>query len=242
MISVILNEGRKAMEDTEHYNNLLEAVKRRRSNRKFKSDPIPEGYIEKIIEVARWAPSGFHTQPWEFVAVTRKDIRDRIVTALDQKSPPILKPDATDEDFKNSFREAPAFIFALCDWRAYVGLPGNMEKNNPRVANIFCSSMASAFLYMHLAATALGLSSQWYSGAGRPGVEEEIQAIIGIPKALRIYDLMILGYPAIPPVSKEVRAVKDILHYNDCGPGDFRTDEQVISEAEKTKAWCLSAH
>lgn len=230
------------MEKVERYNNLLEVVKKRRSNRRFKSDPIPDGYIEKIIEVARWAPSGFHTQPWEFVAVTGKDIRDRIVAVLDQKSPPLLNPDAADDSSHAGFREAPVFIFALCDWRAYVGLPGNMEKDNPRVANVFCSSMASAFLYMHLAATALGLSSQWYSGAGRSGAEEEIRAIIGIPEDLKIYDLMILGYPAVPPVPKEVRAVKDILHYNDCGSGDFRTDEQVIAEAAITKAWCLSAH
>ena len=230
------------MSDIERYDNLLEIVKQRRSNRRFKTDSIPEGYIEKIIEAARWAPSGFHTQPWEFVAVTKKGIRDRIVAVLDRKSPPILNPAAEENASHSSFRDAPVFIFALCDWRAYVGLPGHMEKDNSRVASIFCSSMASAFLNMHLAATALGLSSQWYSGAGRPGVEEEIRAIIGIPEDLTIYDLMILGYPAVPPVPKEVRDIKDILHYNDCGIGDFRTDEEVVAEASKTKAWCLSAH
>ncbi|MBN2061752.1 MAG: nitroreductase family protein [Deltaproteobacteria bacterium] len=226
----------------ERYDSLLEIVKERRSNRKFKSDPIPEGYIEKIIEVARWAPSGFHTQPWEFVAVTRKDIRDRIVAVLDRKSPPILNPNAADDASHASFRDAPVFIFALCDWRAYVGLPGKMERDNPRVASLFCSSMAGAFLYMHLAATALGLSSQWYSGAGRQGVEEEIRAIIGFPEHLTIYDLMILGYPAVSPVPKEVRALRDIIHYNECGKGDFRSDEQVVAEAAITRAWCLSAH
>ena len=38
------------MADTTLYDNLLEVAKKRRNNRKFKSDPIPEGYIEKIIE------------------------------------------------------------------------------------------------------------------------------------------------------------------------------------------------
>ena len=150
-------------DDTILYDKLLEVVKKRRNNRKFKSDPIPEGYIEKIIEVARWAPSGFHTQPWEFVAITREDIRERIVGLLDRKSPPIRNPDDKDDIPGASFRDAPAFIFALCDYRAYVGLPGNLEKDNPLVANIFCSSMASTFLLMHLAAASLGLSSQWYS-------------------------------------------------------------------------------
>lgn len=228
--------------DMSLYNNLLETVKKRRNNRKFKSDPIPEGYIEKIINVARWAPSGFHTQPWEFIAVTEENLRKRIVELLDSKTPPIKNPDEKVDLSNASFRDAPAFIFALCDYRAYVGLPMNVERDNPIVDTIFCSSMASTFLLMHLAAAALGLSSQWYSAAGSPTVEQQIRDLIGIPDDLKIYDLMVLGYPAVPPVPKEVRNVADMLHYNDCGKDDFRSDEQVLKEAAITKAWCLSAH
>ena len=230
------------MFDNTLYDRLLEVVKKRRSNRKFKSDPVPEGTIEKIIEVARWAPSGFHTQPWEFVAITDRDTRKKIVAVLEQNSPPIPNPDEKDGTARASFRDAPVFIFALCDWRAYVGLPFNMDKDDPIVASVFCSSMASTFLYMHLAAAALGLSSQWYSAAGRPGTEAQIRSLIGIPEDLKIYDLMVLGYPAAPPVPKEVRDIKSILHWNTCGTCDFRTDEQVEKEAASTKAWCLSAH
>ena len=230
------------MADNTLYDRLLEIVKKRRNNRKFRSDPVPEGTIEKIIEVARWAPSGFHTQPWEFVAVTDKEIRDRIVGILEQKSPPITNPDNKDAAVKPSFRDAPVFIFALCDWRAYVGLPFDVNRDDPRVASIFYSSMASTFLYMHLAAAALGLSSQWYSAAGSPATEKQIRSIIGIPEDLKIYDLMVLGYPAAPPVPKEVRGIESILHWDACGTDDFRSDEQVVKEAEATKAWCLSAH
>jgi nitroreductase len=230
------------MADMTLYDNLLEVAKKRRNIRKFKPDPIPDGYIEKIIEVARWAPSGFHTQPWEFVAVTDKKVRDKIVSLLDKKSPPIKNPEKENNPASASFRDAPAFIFALCDYRAYVGLPMNVERDNPIVDTLFCSSMASAFLLMHLAAASLGLSSQWYTSAGRPAVENEIRNIIGIPDDLKIYDLMILGYPAVPPVKKEVRAVKDMLHYNTCGKDAFRSKEQVEKEAAITKAWCFSAH
>jgi nitroreductase len=230
------------MADHDLYDRLLETVKKRRSNRKFRSDPVPEGTIEKIIEVARWAPSGFHTQPWEFVAVTDKDIRDKIVGILEENSPPITNPDEKESTAQASFRDAPVFIFALCDWRAYVGLPFDVSRDDPRVASIFCSSMASTFLYMHLAAAALGLSSQWYSAAGSPATEKQIRSIIGIPEDLKIYDLMVLGYSAAPPVPKDVRAIESILHWNACGTDDFRSDEQVVKEAEATKAWCLSAH
>lgn len=230
------------MSDRSLYDNLLEVAKKRRNNRKFKSDPIPEGYIEKIIDVARYAPSGFHTQPWEFIAITDKVIREKIVALLDTKSPPIKNPDDKDDIANASFRDAPALIFALCDYRAYVGLPMNVERENPIVGTIFNSSMASTFLLMHLAAASLGLSSQWYSAVGSPAVEKQIRGLIGIPDDLKIYDLMVLGYPATPPVNKYVRGVKDMLHYNDCGEDDFRSKEQVEKEAGITKAWCLSAH
>jgi hypothetical protein len=33
-----------------------------------------------------------------------------------------------------------------------------------------------------------------------------------------------------------------MIHYNSCGAEDFRTDEEVVAYARKTKAWCLAAH
>ena len=63
------------MADTALYDTLLQVAQKRRNNRKFKSDPIPDGYIEKIIDVARWAPSGFHTQPWGFVPKEVRSIK-----------------------------------------------------------------------------------------------------------------------------------------------------------------------
>jgi len=44
------------------YDSLLELVKNRRSIRKFRTDPVPDEHVDKIIEVARQAPSGYNTQ------------------------------------------------------------------------------------------------------------------------------------------------------------------------------------
>jgi nitroreductase len=121
-------------------------------------------------------------------------------------------------------------------------LPGHPTEINPVVANIYCSSMASAFLYLHLAAASLGLASQWYSAASRPEAEREIRKITGFPESLSIYDMMVLGYHAAPPGSKELRNLAEMMHYDDCGPQDFRTYEQVIAYARKTWDWCMSEH
>ena len=95
---------------------------------------------------------------------------------------------------------------------------------------------------MHLAAAALGLASQWYSAASGPEAEREIKRIIGIPEPLKIYDLMVVGYAEQPPIAKEVRELSDMIHYDDCGLQDFRTDQEVLEYAKKTHAWCMSAH
>ena len=60
------------------YDSLLELVKKRRSIRRFKPDPIPDEYVDKIIKVARWAPSGFNMQPLEFVVFKKPDLKNKI--------------------------------------------------------------------------------------------------------------------------------------------------------------------
>lgn len=233
------------MSENEVYDCLLDLVRKRRTIRQFKPDPVPDGYIEKIIEVARWAPSGFHTQPWEFLVVKKKEVKDAIVAALDWHSPPITSSagdDSAPASPRRSFRDAPVFIFLLADWRAKVGLPGHPREVNARVTGLYNSSLASAFLYLHLAATSLGLASQWYTATSRPETEQAIRNIIGIPEPLTIYDMMVLGYPAATPNPKEVRELGEIIHYDDCGPQDFRTDGQVIADAEKTWNWCMNEH
>ena len=226
--------------DTE-YDCLLNLVKKRRTIRQFLSDPVPDEYITKIIETARWAPSAFHTQPWEFVIIKNEELKNKIVNVLEQLGPPINDP-AKESLKRKSFKDAPVFIFLLCDWRTKVGLPSQTSENTARVTNLFNSSSANAFLYMHLAAAALGLASQWYTATSRPGVEGAIKEIIGIPEALKIYDMMVVGYEANPPNPKIVRDIDEMVHYNDCGLQDFRTDEEVIVYSEKTKAWCMSEH
>jgi nitroreductase len=227
------------------YDQLLDLVKKRRTVRQFRPDPVPDGCVEKIIERARWAPSGFHTQPWEFVVVKKKETKEAIVKALDKHAPPITNIQPGDEHqaaARRTFRDAPVFIILLADWRAKVGLPGHPTEKNALVTSIYCSGLASAFLYLHLAATSLGLASQWYSAASRPEAEREIRNIIGFPEALTIYDMMVLGYPAAIPGPKELRNLKEMIHYDDCGPQDFRTDAQVSADAQKTWEWCMSQH
>ncbi len=48
----------------------LEAIQKRRSVREYTGDPIPLADIEKMLDAARMAPSGYNRQPWQFIVVT----------------------------------------------------------------------------------------------------------------------------------------------------------------------------
>ncbi len=60
---------------TETYEMFIDLLTRRRSTRKFKPDPLPDGAIEKILEAGRWAMSGANGQPWEFIVVTDPSVK-----------------------------------------------------------------------------------------------------------------------------------------------------------------------
>ena len=95
--------------------------------------------------------------------------------------------------------------------------------------------MVSAFLYMHMAAASMGLASRWVSTASSPVPEKKIKELLGILEPLFIYDIMALGYDAVPPPEKLTKSLEDMIHYDDCGEDNFKTDEEVIAFAEKTK-------
>ena len=52
--------------------DITDAICRRRSIRKYKNGMLPEAYIDKVLEAARWAPSGLNNQPWRFLVIKDK--------------------------------------------------------------------------------------------------------------------------------------------------------------------------
>jgi nitroreductase len=50
--------------------DIIEAVKKRKSIRGYKPDPVPKEVLEQILELASDAPSSDNTQPWEFTVLT----------------------------------------------------------------------------------------------------------------------------------------------------------------------------
>ncbi len=59
--------------------DVFDAVKKRRSIRRYKGKPIEKEDIEKMVEAARLAPSAKNLQPWKFVIVQNPEVLEELV-------------------------------------------------------------------------------------------------------------------------------------------------------------------
>ncbi len=213
----------------------IDLLKSRRSIRAYKPDPIPDDAIQKIIEAARWAPSGANSQPWEFVVIKRKDLKDKIADLFVKAIKPVREAELTREKEMRipalememrepGFKSAPVFILLCGDPRTNEAFPLAVYQKVGH--EVFISSLASAFLCMQLAAKSLGLGSQWVSAAGST-MEDDLKRLLHIPEKLKIYDMMTVGYPAYPLGPRSPRSREDMTHYEEYDPSRYRTDRQV---------------
>ena len=62
-------------------NPVIEAIKKRRSVRSYKPDPVPRDAIEAIIDAGNWAPTGLNQQCWRFVVVEGGLFKPKLIKA-----------------------------------------------------------------------------------------------------------------------------------------------------------------
>lgn len=217
------------------YEGFLELVKTRRSYWEFRPDPVSDEDIAKIVDAARYAPSGFNSQPWEFVVIKEQELREGVIAAIADHGrppgpkpggPPPPRPGAGRKD-PMGFKTAPVFIILYGDTRVRDFGPPGMQHDDRRWQFTFMSSLAIAYQYMHLAATSLGLQSKWVSAVSSPTVEERLRELLGIPEEFVAYDLMALGYSDFQPPPKKMRELSKVLHLDKCDEGDFRSEQEI---------------
>jgi nitroreductase len=236
------------------YASFLDLVKHRRTIRRFRPDPVPDDFVDKIIEAARWAPSGFNLQPWEFVVIKDRKLKDTIVQWVRDYHKLIMKTESAREPWQQvprrpsqdpgmDYRIAPVFILVLGDTRTLQGLPTSMLYDAERRQTIYASSLANAYLYMALAAATLGLASEWVSSVAVAYPHCLVKDLLGIPPGFEIYDMMALGYPAYRLTSRKLLRDKEkMVHYDYCGKDDFRTDAEVNDFIKRARVWTTANH
>lgn len=62
-------------------NKVIEVIKSRRSVRKYLDKEVPKEILEDIVDCGRLAPSGYNKQPWIFVVVVDKEMKEKVANA-----------------------------------------------------------------------------------------------------------------------------------------------------------------
>ena len=57
---------------------VYECLKSRRTVRRFRSDPVPDEVVRRILQAARWAPSSRNQQPWHLVVISDRAVLAKI--------------------------------------------------------------------------------------------------------------------------------------------------------------------
>ncbi len=238
------------------YEEFLTFVKGRRTIRAIKPDPLPDGVVDKLLEAARWAPTGFNMQPVELLVVDDPELRAEIRGIVDDyKNTDFFELEATREEWQGSpwaiethgrwaCPEAPVMIAVLGDTRRRVGLPMAARYATQKGDSIFESSIANAFLYLLLAAHSLGLAAQPVSGVKYPTVEGKVKHLLNLPEYIYLYDLVLVGESAMdaPPSGKLMRTRGEMVHHDRAADDEFMSEEELRAQIVKLRAGNVARH
>jgi nitroreductase len=176
--------------------DLMDAIKGRRSIRKYKPDPVPQEALHTLMEAVRWAPSWANTQCWEVIVVKDSKVKSELSTALRETNPALL-----------SMTEAP-LILILCGKKGISGY----SKGQPRTVKgdwlMFDTGLAMQNLC--LAAYALGL------GTVIIGLFDHRKAaeILSVPQNVEVVAMTPLGYPSIGGSSPKRKEISEFVFYD----------------------------
>ena len=160
---------------------VMSVIRKRRSIREFKTNPVEPEKVDLLVEAALRAPSSRGLQPWEFVVVTDKDLLEKLSRAKPHGSAFV--------------KNAPLAVVVCAD---------------PDKSDVWVEDCSIAAILMQLSAESLGLSSCWIQIRERMHDDAEssegyIAELLRIPKKLKVESVIAIGYPAEtkPPHKRE---------------------------------------
>ncbi len=174
--------------------DVLEAIKKRWSCRKYLQKPVEFDKLTLIMEAGLMAPSAGNLQDWKFILITDSGLRRAIAEHCMEQY---------------WMEQAPAMIVVCSDYEKtekYYGLRGK------RLYSI--QSAAAAVENMLLAAVGLGLGACWVGAFD----EEFLSSQLNLPPGSRPQAIITIGYPdEKPPEQKERTSIQSIVSFNSYG-------------------------
>jgi nitroreductase len=172
--------------------DVFEAIRVRKSVRRYKSRPVEKEKLDRVLEAGRLAPSAANKQPWHFIVVTEPSVREELVVAHQR-----------DQFFKSTsdILNAPVVIVACVDRKkAWVRRDGE---------EYWGVDVAIAMQNMVLCATEEGLGTCWIAAFS----PEATRRVLGVPDDIKVVAMTSLGYPDESPVASDRRPMQEIVHY-----------------------------
>jgi nitroreductase len=167
--------------------DVIEAIKKRRSIRQYLEKEIPEETLRTILECARIAPSAGNRQPWVFVVVKSKEIREQLMEAAGKQV---------------SIVQAPVVIVVCADPE----VAGARYEDRGRTLYCF-QDTAAAVENIVLAAASFDLGTCWI-GAFR---ETDVRKALNLPFNLRPVAMVPIGYPNQERGPRELKPYEEVV-------------------------------
>ncbi len=174
----------------------------RRDVRRFRSEPLPPGTLERLIDLACLAPSVGLSQPWRFVIVDDPGRRRAVLENFQVANSDALKSYAGDLAARYAelklagLQEAPGQLAIFADPSTDTG-HGLGRRTMPEMAEY---SVVTAIGTMWLAARAEDIGMGWVSIL----TPADINTLLDVPAAWRLIGYFCLGYPQADDVSPEL--------------------------------------
>ena len=186
-----------------------EVLQARRSCRRYEDRPVEEEKLQKVLKAANMAPSPANRQPWEFVVVRSKEIKQKIFDSATRAKARLFEASGwkwLDRYSVNFLLEAPVLV-------AVVGDPAKTGADRfiAGRGEGYEHACAAAVQNLLLAAADLGLGSLWYSLFDRG----ELQPLIGVGPDKILLALVCLGYSADPVPQPPKKGLEGKVTYID---------------------------
>lgn len=186
-----------------------QAIKARKSIRKFKDDPISEDVLKKILYAGTLAPSGKNKQPWKFYIV-QGDMRQQMAHEMENGIARLEAMGIPTGSAKHSLKimkQAPATVFVFNPTGKHPLSDRDTLESYTDVVDI--QSVGAAIQNMCLAAVDMKLGSLWICDVFF--AYEELCAWLNAQGQL--IAALSLGVPDIDPQPRPRKPVEDVTEF-----------------------------
>ncbi|MEM2915546.1 MAG: nitroreductase family protein, partial [Candidatus Bathyarchaeia archaeon] len=142
----------------------IDVVLKRKSIRKYRSDPVSEEKLKYVLEAARLAPSWANQQCWKYIIVTDEELKRKIGAIT--RPPPITLPPSWDK----SLLPEPGGALRPRNWPAQapiiiVGCADPAKSGKKEGKEYYLVDLGISMEHLMLAAAEQGLGTCWIGGA-----------------------------------------------------------------------------